>query len=83
MTDGKEAFETSPVTKAKQTPQVAFVFTGQGAQWAGMGRQLLKDFIGFRNDIKAMDSALAKLPVPPSWTIEGKTSCGLLVLACR
>ncbi|KAL9623833.1 MAG: hypothetical protein Q9160_001824 [Pyrenula sp. 1 TL-2023] len=72
VTDGTEALEASPVAKVKQTTQVAFIFTGQGAQWIGMGRQLLKDFVGFKNDMKAMDGALAELPDPPSWTIEGE-----------
>lgn len=37
-----------------------------------MAHQLLDDFAEFRDDIKTMDSALADLPNPPSWTIEGK-----------
>lgn len=50
---------------------INFVFTGQGAQWAGMGKELLQDFVDFHADIKAMDSALAQLPDGPPWTIEG------------
>ena len=68
--DGKAPFEISTLAKSKSTPKVVFVFTGQGAQWAGMAKQLLEDFAEFRNDIKAMDNVLAGLPTPPSWTIE-------------
>lgn len=72
VTNGEEPFETSLPTKSKLSPQVVFVFTGQGAQWVGMAKQLLENFPGFQDDIRAMDNALAELEVPPSWTIEGK-----------
>jgi len=51
---------------------LVFVFTGQGAQWAGMGKELLSDYPSFQDDIRAMDKTLAHCPHPPSWTIEGK-----------
>ncbi|KAH8646185.1 putative polyketide synthase [Xylariales sp. PMI_506] len=52
-------------------PNVAFVFTGQGAQWVGMGRGLIETVPSFMEDIRQMDCELQKLPRPPSWTIEG------------
>jgi len=53
---------------------LVFVFTGQGAQWAGMGKELLTDYPSFQDDIRAMDKTLAHCPDPPSWTIEGMCS---------
>lgn len=71
VTDGKGAFETSSVVKTRSPSQVTFVFTGQGAQWAGMAKQLMVDFPEFLDDIKMMDRVLAGLPTPPMWKIEG------------
>ncbi|GFF24565.1 lovastatin diketide synthase LovF [Aspergillus lentulus] len=53
-------------------PQVTFVFTGQGAQWPGMGRELFLESERFRQDIKMLDRVLQSLESPPKWTIEGK-----------
>jgi acyl transferase domain-containing protein len=61
----------SPFSKSKAIPKVNFIFTGQGAQWAGMGKELMENFIGFHQDIRDMDDVLAQLPDPPKWTIEG------------
>ncbi|KAL8836758.1 MAG: hypothetical protein Q9170_002787 [Blastenia crenularia] len=72
VTDGKEPLEIASVMKTKSCPKIVFVFTGQGAQWAGMAKHLWEDFDRFRNDIKEMDGVLAGLPSPPSWTIEGE-----------
>ncbi|KAM5467173.1 Type I Iterative PKS [Microsporum ferrugineum] len=60
-------FETSSSTKERS---IVFIFTGQGAQWPGMGRQLLLEFDTFQSDIRAMDRALKALQDPPYWSIE-------------
>jgi len=70
VTDGNSTFETSNSGKPKKTPQLTFVFTGQGAQWGGMGKELMSDFPSFRSDIRLLNDALRKLPDPPPWSIE-------------
>ena len=49
---------------------VAFVFTGQGAQWPGMGFGLYKEYEAFRASIRYQNNVLGKLRDGPSWTIE-------------
>jgi acyl transferase domain-containing protein len=69
-TNGLSALVSSPI-KTKHTPKVVLVFTGQGAQWAQMGIDLLTRFQSFVQDIKTMQSALTNCPHPPSWSIMG------------
>lgn len=58
-------------TPAAKDPALAFIFTGQGAQWAGMGRDLILCAPRFREDIQEMDRTLQDLAQPPQWSIEG------------
>ena len=51
---------------------LAFIFTGQGAQWATMGSSLFKRFPTFRRAIQELDGCLACLCDTPCRTIEGK-----------
>ncbi|KAG9192485.1 hypothetical protein G6011_11219 [Alternaria panax] len=52
-------------------PNLVMVFTGQGAQWPRMGRELLlrKDFV-FGDTIRSLDRYLAELSNAPQWKIE-------------
>jgi acyl transferase domain-containing protein len=50
-------------------PSLAFVFTGQGSQWPGVGVQLMQSFESFRRNIDMMDKVLSGLKMAPRWTI--------------
>lgn len=53
-------------------PGILGVFTGQGAQWATMGRELIKISPYVREVIATLDRSLAELPQNdrPSWSIQ-------------
>ncbi|KAL9074012.1 MAG: hypothetical protein Q9157_004553 [Trypethelium eluteriae] len=55
-------------TSSIQTSNVAYVFTGQGAQWHTMGAQLF-NYGTFRATISYLDTVLKELTDRPSWTI--------------
>jgi acyl transferase domain-containing protein len=62
----------SPAAKSASSPLVNVVFSGQGAQWPGMGKELIETDPAFRECIGTMDTVLQALKHPPSWTIMGK-----------
>ncbi|RYC55186.1 hypothetical protein CHU98_g11026 [Xylaria longipes] len=53
---------------AQPTNKLGFVFTGQGAQWHGMGADLFSYRI-FRDTIEYLDEVLGALPTPPAWSL--------------
>ncbi|KAI3327074.1 reducing type I polyketide synthase [Xylariaceae sp. AK1471] len=55
---------------ASHDVKVGFVFTGQGAQWPMMGRDLLRAFPIARKMIETLDTVLANLTQPPSWSLK-------------
>lgn len=63
---------SAPSKVPKASPEVTFVFTGQGAQWATMGASLIADYPSAALDMHSMDLALSRLPEPPTWTIQCK-----------
>lgn len=72
----KDLAEPKPTAKWTRTiegsPRIGFVFTGQGAQWNAMGRQLLEQSAFFRQIIERCDDVLRALPDAPDWTCVGE-----------
>lgn len=62
--------EVRPVSTFN-APNVSFVFTGQGAQWYAMGRELLGTYPAFASVIEAADGYLQSLGA--SWSLKGMT----------
>ncbi|PYI33371.1 putative polyketide synthase [Aspergillus indologenus CBS 114.80] len=52
-----------------ETPGILGVFTGQGAQWPGMGRMLLDHSPLFREVLGRCDAVLQALPDRPEWLL--------------
>ena len=67
-----EDFNTSDVDGHPTQLPYAFVFSGQGAQWPEMGRQLLDRYPSFEGTIKDLDKNLVRLSQPPDFSIHGK-----------
>ncbi|KAE8324345.1 hypothetical protein BDV39DRAFT_217174 [Aspergillus sergii] len=57
-------------TEAASHTELVFAFTGQGAQWPGMGIAFLKHFERFRQDVEEMELALKGLDDPPQWSLK-------------
>lgn len=67
--------------RAAKKPNIGFVFTGQGAQWCGMGKELCEEYPVFRQSLKRIDAYLRKIDAP--FTVEGTSrpqSCEANVL---
>ncbi|KAM3425140.1 hypothetical protein BST61_g7101 [Cercospora zeina] len=52
------------------TPGILGVFTGQGAQWAAMGGDMINRCHSFRQSIESCEAALRSLPDGPSWSLK-------------
>ncbi|KAJ0382896.1 hypothetical protein COL922a_011597 [Colletotrichum nupharicola] len=61
----------SSITKRNNNPpSMIWVFTGQGAQWAQMGKELLQQNVLVQQTISRLDSVLASLSDPPQWKLK-------------
>lgn len=58
------------VSSARDHPGLVFVFTGQGAQWVGMGRELISSSETFRASIRASRAILLELGA--TWDLEAE-----------
>ena len=64
------AAEDLQPSKSSNAPRLAFIFTGQGAQWAAMGRELLRDYPIYASTIREADSCLKRLGA--QWSLLGR-----------
>ena len=60
--------DTKP-SRSSTPPKLAFVFTGQGAQWAAMGKELIRDYPVFASTIQDADICLKGLGA--KWSLLG------------
>lgn len=74
--------ETAFTGSSTISPNVIFVFTGQGAQWPAMGKALLESFPRFKQDMRRMDEALQRLPDHPNWLLYGRSAKPLSNESC-
>ncbi|KAK8062454.1 hypothetical protein PG997_014551 [Apiospora hydei] len=65
-----EVNENFSFADKKQIRSIGFVFTGQGAQWARMGADLLALSSTFLHSIRSLDLVLEELHDGPDWSIE-------------
>lgn len=47
--------------RAVNEPRIGFIFTGQGAQWHAMGKELMDAYPVFSSTMKRIDECLADL----------------------
>lgn len=71
ITNGLSPFQLISHTKDQRqgAGKVAFIFTGQGAQWVHMGRELIREYPAFRETLDTMDRVLQSLEHAPTWKI--------------
>jgi len=53
----------------KAVNKVAFIFTGQGAQWAGVGTEAMRNFTVFRDTIRRLDAVLRRVDHSPDFSL--------------
>ncbi|KAF2832601.1 putative PKS-NRPS protein [Ophiobolus disseminans] len=70
-TSGHEIGYQPRLVNPKEAPGLLAVFTGQGAQWPGMGQELLHRSPVFRKTIEDCEAILQSLPAgdAPSWSL--------------
>lgn len=72
--EDNRSVQLSQIQKSANAPKaLIWVFTGQGAQYAQMGKELIDQEPLFQRRISELDDVLAALPNPPPWKLKGKT----------
>ncbi|KAA8652104.1 putative Nonribosomal peptide synthetase [Aspergillus tanneri] len=64
-----ESVGPSWVRERPSSQRIGFVFTGQGAQWASMGRSLIQLCPQFVGSLQRCDDILQQLPDRPEWSV--------------
>ncbi|PYH81014.1 ketoacyl-synt-domain-containing protein [Aspergillus uvarum CBS 121591] len=66
---GSESTLGTRIDKKPATPRILAVFTGQGAQWPTMGREILRASPVAQQTLSTLQSALDTLPDAPNWSL--------------
>ncbi|KAH8650845.1 hypothetical protein BGZ60DRAFT_534031 [Tricladium varicosporioides] len=69
MENGEFTEISSGLKASHHAPAFNMVFSGQGAQWPEMGKELILTDHNFRVDILKMDQILQGLKLPPKWNL--------------
>lgn len=65
-----EDVSTRPIQNTGAPPRLGFVFNGQGAQWFGMGRELMNAYPVYAETLRKCDRIIASFGA--DWSIIGK-----------
>nr|ALQ32946.1 putative polyketide synthase [Fusarium sacchari] len=65
---GAEIGIQAPGSSSEQ-PAILGIFTGQGAQWASMGKTMMETSSQFRESIQKCEEALRDIPDAPTWSL--------------
>ncbi|KAF5694735.1 polyketide synthase [Fusarium denticulatum] len=60
---------TQPPGSSSEPPAILGIFTGQGAQWASMGKTMIETSSQFRESIQKCQDALRDIPDAPTWDL--------------
>lgn len=71
VTDGTDDWNPVQKSAANGPQKLVFIFSGQGAQWAQMGKDLIQNVRVFRQSLEALDRELELLPDSPGWKLMG------------
>lgn len=75
ITDTVENLDESAFTVGKKStnaPKIGLVFTGQGAQWPQMGKDLVATYPQVRSLLRELDDVLQAQADAPNWTLEAE-----------
>lgn len=66
-------------TRVSRPPKIGFVFTGQGAQWAKMGCQLIQSYPIFSDTLREAETHLSLLGA--DWSLSGQCALYYMIVA--
>lgn len=69
LTKALELDSFKPI-RTRERPRLGFVFTGQGAQWYAMGRELIGAYPVFKNSLLESEKHLKELGA--TWSLLGE-----------